>query len=71
MVCTWFWKNIRFCKKCLWKFERNDTTYLEEEKIYKETDVCHICKIKGFKEWDINEKKVRDHCHLTGMRFKI
>lgn len=39
---------------------------MEEEKVYNESDICHICKEGDFCEEDTNRQKVRDHCHLTG-----
>ena len=42
----------------------------EENKSYKEQEVCHICEEKFCMDKDdkdyINRKKVKDHCHYTG-----
>ena len=42
----------------------------EENKSYKEQNVCHICEEKFCMDKDdkdyINRKKVKDHCHYTG-----
>ena len=42
----------------------------EENKSYKEQEICHICEEKFCIDKDnkdyINRKKVKDHCHYTG-----
>ena len=40
---------------------------IEENKLYKEQNICYICK-KEFSTDNKDKKyqKVRDHCHFTG-----
>ena len=42
----------------------------EENKFYKEQEVCHICEENFCMDKDdkdyINRKQVKDHCHYTG-----
>ena len=43
------------------RFKNHNLTSKEESK-FKNSDRCHFCN----KEFIENEKKVRDHCHVTG-----
>lgn len=38
----------------------------EEEKLFKEARICHICK-KEFKNDQFDMIRVRDHCHISGI----
>ena len=41
---------------------KNHNLTPEEENTFNNSDKCHFCN----KEFNENEKKVRDHCHVSG-----
>ena len=57
-----FLKNINVVKKITNKHFIKNLIMTEEEDLFKKSNNCWICK----KLIDNDEKKVRDHCHVTG-----
>ena len=56
-------KEHKYCKKVISKhFNKNLIMSEEEEHLFQQSNSCWICKILI----DNDEKKVRDHCHVTG-----
>ena len=55
-------KEYKYCKKVMDKhFNKNLIMSEREEHLFQQSSSCWICK----KLIDNDEKKVRDHCHLT------
>ena len=53
----------KYCKKIMKKhFNKNLVMTEEEEHSFQESNNCWICK----KLIDIDDEKIRDHCHITG-----
>ena len=56
-------KEYKYCKKVMNKhFNKNLIMSEEEEHLFQQSNSCWICK----KLTDNDEKKVRNHCHVTG-----
>ena len=55
-----FLKSITIVKKD--QFNKNLVMTEEEEHLFQQSNNCWICK----KIIDNEDKKVRDHCHITG-----
>ena len=56
-------KESKYCKKIRKKhFNENLIMSEEEEQLFQKSNSCHICK----KLINNDDKKVRDHCHVTG-----
>ena len=60
-------KEYKYCKKVMNKhFNKNLIMSEEEEHLFQQSNSCWICE----KLIDNDDKKVRDHCHLTG-KFRV
>ena len=46
-------------------FNKDMVMTKQDEKSYRESKTCHICDLP-FKIKIESQKKVRDHCHITG-----
>ena len=58
-----FVRSIKYCKKVMNKhFKKNLIMSEEEEHLFQQSNSCQICK----KLIDNDDKKVRDHCYVTG-----
>ena len=58
-------KKYEYCKKVMKKhFNKNLIMSEEEEQLFQQSNSCWICG----KLIDNDDKKVRDHCHVTGTR---
>ena len=56
-------KEYQCCKKVMKKhFNKNLVMSKEEEHLFQHSNSCWICE----KLIDMDDKKVRDHCHVTG-----
>ena len=56
-------KEYKYCKKIMKKhFNTNLTINKEEKYLFQQSNSCSICR----KLIDNDDKKVRDHCHVTG-----
>ena len=56
-------KEYKYCKKIMKKhFSKNLIMNEEEEYLFQQSNSCSICG----KLIDNDDKKVRDHCHITG-----
>ena len=53
-------KEYEYCKKVMKKHFNKNLIMTEEEEQFQSSNICWICE--RLKE----EKKVRDHCHITG-----
>ena len=52
-----------YCKKIMKKhFNKNLVMSAKENELFELTNICWICN----KLIEVNDKKVRDHCHITG-----
>ena len=56
-------EEYKYCKKIMKEyFNKNLIMSEEEEHLFQKSNICWICKISI----NNDEKKVRDHCHVTG-----
>ena len=55
-------KEYKYCKKIIKKHFNKNLTMNEQEYLFQQSNSCSICR----KLIDNDDKKVRDHCHVTG-----
>ena len=56
-------EEVEWCKNTMKKhFNKPLKMTKDDEEKFKKADRCHICE----KTYNDKEKRVRDHCHITG-----
>ena len=55
-------KEYDCCRRVMKKFSKNVAMTAEENEEYERSNICWICS----ELIDIDDNKVRDHCHITG-----
>ena len=59
-------KEYKYCKKIKNKHFKKNLIMSEKEQLFQQSSSCWICE----KLIDQDDKKVRDHCHVTG-KFRV